>query len=343
MIVSRTVDHLFGNNSIAEADEFCNEVISQNPTRVFLNALWEAHRFQSVIAYVDDVMYRHGIPTTWLLNAFVFPNSGWNNLLCPTVLFDFFSWRVYNEIIVKQKSPVNAAWNPNANRYLFLTGKPDKPNRIRLLYKLEQANLLERCDYSFFMNNGMTPRSKEQLPELSDQEFTSFIDRHAGKSPDSAQVVMQQYSLHYGGIPYDPAIYTNSVVKVVAESNMTFSPAFLTEKTWLSVVNKSPFIIAGDTHSCSYLESLGFYTFDKMFGIPTYDNVPDHEHRLDKVVDHVKQWLSGNFDKQLVHDMVEHNFQQFVKINQETKQQFESTVGCNIDQAVNTRDDMTKF
>jgi hypothetical protein len=343
MMVTKSVDHLFGNNSTTEADEFCSQLIQHQPDRVFLTALWEAYQYRPFIGYIDNFMHSRGIHTTWVLNSFVVPNIGWNKLLCQTVFLDFCVWRVYNEVIVKQKSKINPAWNPNADRFLFLTGKPDKINRVRLLYKLEQANLLQHCDYSFFMNSGMQAKSSVLIPELTPVEFGNFVWAHAGKSPDAAKVVEQESSCHYGGIPYHSAIYANALFKLVPETAMHFSPAFITEKTWLSVINHCPVVIAGDRNSCSYLETLKMHGFDKLFDIESYDDLSQPEDRLNKIILHVQAWLDKKFNKQQVQEMVEQNFNQFIALAQNTKQKFELETGYNIDQVVDTRDDITKF
>jgi len=64
---------------------------------------------------------------------------------------------------------------------------------------------------------------------------------------------------------------------------------------------------------------------------------------LNTVIEHVKQWLNGNFDPVQVKNMVEHNYHQFEIVVLNTKDNFKKATGHDIISAVNTRDDITGF
>jgi len=258
------------------------------------------------------------------------------------VFVDFCLLRSHQEIVVRHKSKINLTWNPDADHYLFLTGKPHKINRAGLLYKLHQQDLLKQCNYSFFMHQGMWQQTKNVLPELSDAEFVEFINKYQ-QSPDNVTPTMQVHDIHYGGIPYDHEMYSNSLFRLIAETGMNYTPPWLSEKTYLTILNNQPFVIAGDINSCQYLKTLGFETFDNMFDTPSYDNILDPIERLNTVIEHVKQWLNGNFDRTRVKNMVEHNYHQFENVVLNTKDNFKKATGYDIINAVNTRDDITGF
>lgn len=340
MIISTSIEPVLGPG--LQVQDFCTQILTSSPDHVFLTSLWETFSLTvldlaTVVTKIDKFMHSHGVPTTWVVTKWAEPELNWQQLKCPVIFFDFFLWRTYNELVNKKKSNINPVWNSTAQRYMFLTGKPDRLNRVGLLALLEQHALLDRCDYSFFINPGMCPSTQDIFCKLSTDDFDQFVKRHQ-TSPDRIVPKMQPTSLHYGGIPYDSLIFSRSLFRLVSETSMIESRPWITEKTWITVLNKNPFVIAGDLHSCAYLADLGFYTFDTLFDIPSYDHVCDEINRLNSTIGHVNQWLAGNFDKSEVQHMVEHNFRLFRQMAQDIKIEFERVSGYSIEQVIDTVD-----
>jgi hypothetical protein len=335
MIISRNVEYMpFDKNGTIKA---CQEILNEKPSHVFLTAFWENWHPSETLQWADNFFKHNNIPVTWIINHWSKPDIGWKKFNNPIVFVDFVLWRVYKEVVIKKKNAVNTIWNPDADQYLFLTGKPDKFQRIGLFYKLYKNDLLENCNYSLFMNPGMIAKSKKYVPELSNEEFESFVLQHQ-RNPDNICYIEQIDSLHYGGIPYDPALYSTSLFRLISETNMHLRTPWPTEKTWLTILNRNPFVIAGDLGTCEYLQSRGIETFDKLFDIPTYDNISSWHGRLDHVVAHVKQWMDRNFDKDRVADMVEKNYNRLVELALQEKAHVENSTGYDIDVLVDTCD-----
>lgn len=322
---------------IKDTMSMCQELLAQKPTHAYLTVLWENWHPTKTLKWADNFFKHHNISVTWIINHWSKNDPEWETFKNPVVFFDFVLWRVYNEIIVKKKNAVNTKWNPGADQFLLLTGKPDKLQRIGLLYKLYKRGLLEKCNYSLFMNDGMYKKSRKFVTEASDDEFELFVKQHI-RNPDNINYLEQPDSLHYGGIPYNPDLYGTSLFKIVSETHMNQNPPCVTEKVWLTLLNRNPFIIAGDLNICKYLQSRGIETFDKMFNIPTYDNIPADTDRIEQVIAHVEQWLSGNFDKITVANMVEKNYNCFIELALQEKYHIENSTGHSIDLVIDTCD-----
>lgn len=335
MIISKRAENIAFD--IKDTLAICQELLAQKPEHVFLTAFWENWKPTKTLKWADNFFKHHGIAVTWIINHWSKDDPEWKTFKNPVVFFDFVLWRIYNEVIVKKKNAVNTAWNPDADWFLFLTGKPDKLQRIGLLYKLYKHRLLDKCNYSLFMNAGMLEKSRKYIPELSTQEFELFVKRHT-RNPDKISYLEQPDSLHYGGIPYDAELYSTALFKIISETYMDTDPPCVTEKVWLTLLNRSPFIIAGDLNICKYLQSRGIETFDNIFNIPTYDNVVNKEDRLEHIVAHAKQWLSRNFDKVEIANMVEKNYNRFVELALAEKAHIENSTGYSIDLVVDTCD-----
>lgn len=337
MILSESVEFVFKDCSDNMVEKFCHDTVLKKPTHVFLHVVWETWDCSQYCLVIDEYLHSRHIPTTWVTTTWAKDNLTWKQLKNPVFFIDFCLLRAYREVVERYQSKINFSWRPDADQWLFLTGKPFKVNRAGLLYRLYQQNLLAQCNYSFFMHAGMWQQTKAVLPPMSDAEFVEFITQHQ-RTPDNISPQMQTQSMHYGGIPYNCEIYSNSLFRLVSETGMHYMPPWLSEKTYLTILNNQPFVIAGDINSCQYLRSLGFETFDTMFNIDSYDGVVGINERLDAVTEHVKQWLNRNFDPVRVKQMIEHNFRQLESVALNTRHMFKQATGYSLTRAVSTKD-----
>lgn len=258
--------------------------------------------------------------------VFIFDSWYKGKIKQPCVIFvDFFLILCYKALLLDHKSDINTHWNPSNSNFLFLTGKPAKRNRVGLLYKFKHAGLLSRCSWSLFIDNINTLDYQTILPGLSDVEIVNFLENHARRL-DSIKLFNSGSNIHYGGIPYDVSIRANSKFLVISETFFEDSGnAWCTEKTWLSIINHQPFIMAGSCGTLNLLKSYGYRTFENYLLHPDYDSVTDPELRLNLIVENTKFWLNNieQFKDQIEID-VKHNFQRFCS-------QFEENI-----QAINT-------
>jgi hypothetical protein len=339
---SQSLEFVFG----ATAQELETFVDQWNYSTFVGTALWETYTPHANLTLLVDLLNRRNIATTIILNSWCqLYQETFNKLNCNVLYFDFFLWRTYNELVIKNKNPVSTYWNPSADKFLFLTGKPQKPNRIRLLHKFSQHQLLDHCVWSLYVHPGNSAMSRRCLSELTDIEFQEFVQRYSS-NPDGADIVFQPRDLHYGGIPYDVEMFNNTKFQVISETSMYNSHPFFTEKTWMTILNCLPFIIAGDVNSNQALRDMGFRTFDHCVPDKKYDSVWDIEQRLDAIVDHTKFWLEGNIDNDKVAEDVIYNYNNLLSVAVKSKHKLEQELtragfDNNIDNIITTLDDIT--
>jgi len=241
---------------------------------------------------------------------------------------DYFLYRMWNLIVEKQSNPIAYRWIPNKKqkKFLFLTGDPTRVNRARLLYKFYQSNLLKKSIWSFPISNDVDKltlaKLHQILPELTTNELLTFIKKCRNKPDDvnvnkniKEYVEFQSDTVSYSpvgpsGIPYDVKLYTNSLFSVVSESRFNFDTnPWITEKTWLPIINRRPFIIANSTNSLTKLQKMGFLTFEEFLKVPDYDQIADSELRLDAIVENTQHWLDTiHAQSKTIIEYVEHNF-----------------------------------
>lgn len=233
------------------------------------------------------------------------------------ILFvDFFLVRIYNEVVVKQLCEFKKDWQIK-NKFLFLTGKPFKLNRTRLLYKLHEKNLLKDNTWSFYPIDDERNLGHATVPEITIDEYNSFVEQCKCR-PDGVKFVASGGAWHFNPVPYDVELYNTTDFSIIPESAFSntniLNNTIITEKTWIPILNHHAFIIAGTPGILDQLASMGFKTFDQYLPVK-YNDIADHEQRLNAVVKNV-EFLASNI-KTLENDLAndaQHNHQNFIKL-----------------------------
>lgn len=99
----------------------------------------------------------------------------------------------------------------------------------------------------------------------------------------------------------------DSMFSVVSESGICDTD-FITEKTWLPIYNKRPFIIFGPVGIHSKLKKMGFEIFEEYFDY-SFDNEKDYKIKSEEIVRQVAACEKINYNKELkkIKHKLEHN------------------------------------
>ena len=331
-----------------DASDWLINRINYSPAEIIiLTGLWEAvptidwqHRYHHFISKLKSSRPQSKIIV--ILNSFYKNDVDLlqSQYVDDLVFVDFFLFRCYIEIL-KLKKTTLTTWNKTDNKFLFLTGKPEKKHRIGLLYKFYKAGLLSQAIWSLFLPEVVTPLCKELL-KIDSDEYQSFIEK-CTSNPDNIDMVYMPDGLHYGGIPYEAFLFAETKFQVISETH--FHIDWITEKTWISILNRKPFIMASGPGTLYRLKQLGFHTFDQYLAVD-YDNEPDHEYRSNEIVKNTQHWLE-NLDYDSVEPLVEHNYQQAIKMAKKNFQILQSIISkyeliATVSDLVPTEDELAK-
>jgi hypothetical protein len=342
-MIGQAIDFLWCGSS---SEDVQNYVTSWTHPQFIGLALWETFNPHENLTLLVDLFNQKNVNVVLILNSWCQQyQEQFNQLKCHVLYFDFFVWRTYNELVVKKKSAVSTQWNSTADKFLFLTGKPQKANRIRLLYKFKQQGLLDRCVWSLFVHAGNCAQSHECVNLLSRAEFQQFVIEYS-RNPDAANINIQPSNLHYGGIPYDVNLFRQTKFRVISETYTNQTVPWFTEKTWITILNRLPFIIAGDTYSNQSLRAMGFRTFEHYVPKLNYDTTVSIEQRLDAIVEHTKYWLEYKMDETKIAQDIEHNYNHLITLAIESKNKLEQSLNeigitPDIDNVISTLDCIT--
>jgi hypothetical protein len=239
------------------------------------------------------------------------------NLIDEILYVDMFLYDTYRKLIIKQQSSIVEHYSAvPKNQFLFLINKPASRHRIELLYRLHQKNLLNNSVYSFVIHNNFTEnQSRRILDFLSPEEFDVFYKQTA-RNLDldyNPNKVEQVNHTHYTGIPYDYSLFRDCNFQLISETHFDIT-VWITEKTWISIVNKRPFIVAAYPGFLKRLKELGFKTYENYLLHKNYDEIVSDDERLNLIVENTQYWLENiqKYEEDIKKD-TDHNFSLFLK------------------------------
>jgi len=209
----------------------------------------------------------------------------------------------------------NKTINLETGKFLFLMGKPYKPNRLPLLYKISKKGLIDKCDYSFYYAQNYSDRTREVMNFLSAEEYDNFVKSTVNVLDNIIPGIDYDF-FDYCGFPVDQNLYKNTSFSVVSESAHDLDNChFISEKTWRTIANRHMFITVLPRQSIEFLHSLGLKTFDYCLKYTKNDMTDNIDDLLDKVVENIEYALS-NIEKYklLIRFDIEHNYYVYKKL-----------------------------
>lgn len=249
---------------------------------------------------------------------------------CEILFFDYNLNIVYNSY----KHETVTTSNVNAEKFLFLTGIPSRPNRVRLTYKLWKAGLLAQANWSFFKPwteyDGNICRNL--MSDLTDKKYNTFINacerkidnaydnaKHYSHSKGSEFIANQITKTDFCKDPswIDPSVFEQTAFSVISEgvTDPNLNTMFLSEKTWRTILNKHAFILAGTPEMYSYAKSLGLNMFEDFMSIKDYGSIKDTEEQLDAIVVNTKYFLKHKHKHRVaIEQAIEHNYVRMLEL-----------------------------
>lgn len=264
--------------------------------KILASTLWEFHGVDSLSItnkFFEDFSNIHDIPYYLLYNSSVDQvTTPWNKK--NTINYLFFLNKVIHSIrYFGQK--LNQRWNHDKFRFLFLTGKLHKSNRILPLIKFSENNLLNYhdCIWSLHYRPHLIEEIHKIIPQYTQKEIKKFCNLYQS-SPDKTHLLDLNQTTHYDGVPFNHQIYKDTSFSVISESECFGNDIWITEKTWRAILNKHPFMILGQRRTLKYLEKIGFKTFEKYLPYK-YDEVDLFDNRMEIVIKNLT-WLKNNWN-----------------------------------------------
>jgi len=320
--------------SLKDFKNFVKKVKDQDKDNlcIIISSVYEAYNWENrekeLIEPINKILNRYNI-----VNRINLVNSTYSEYntpqiesMKPIISIEFFALATYYRIKYL-KVETNLKWNQNAKKALFMTGKPDRINRIGLLGHFVESELINKLDWSFFpfnYNPVYSENNKKELKKFSSINYKLFCKKYSRSAGDFS-IIRKEDSNHYSGFPYNVRLFSDNLFSIVSETD--FSPGhkvWLTEKTWKTIANRHPFIIAGDVGSLKKLKSYGFRTFEQYLKIQHYDEIADPVERIKSISINTRHFLK-NYQKfsNEINDDVEYNYKRFESFCEKTLSRYD--------------------
>ena len=281
--------NLYHELTIPKGIEKLKTLISDKNNKIILSALWEVWPHEKILATLEILgVTPNQDNVVLILDVYSYSEPDqWKAV--NTVLYDSWLCKMYNS-----ENPAIGS-NLDNDKFLYITGKPDKKHRIFPLYELYQRNELSNCEWSLHYKSYLEDAVRCHLPDMSDDAYQEFITATT-KKIDDVSPTFQKDTIDFNPIFFNPIseIYTKTAVSLVTET--IFHPKlywFITEKTWRAINNFHPFVLLDYNKTYEYLHSLGIDTFQYAVKHPYESLVGPEEDVIRMCVDNVLHMLDN--------------------------------------------------
>ena len=189
--------------------------------------------------------------------------------------------------------------------FLCFNRRP-RPNKQSLIFYLKKYNHFDK---------GLVSNLWEEEDKLISKEEFEIYNFDNSDYNELTPLVPVRNEIQEGNFVANqssPAdLYKKSNFSLVSETFTGSTVRFITEKTYKPIMMGHPFLIHGTTGTLSYLQSLGYETFQNIFD-ETYDLEKDPKKQLEKIIKN----LDCNFKlSALTIEKIKHNQNNFLKLN----------------------------
>jgi len=199
---------------------------------------------------------------------------------------------------------------------LILTGsKLERLNRIGLLKSLYDQKFLTSDNLIWTYNreclNTHLFVDQQKFSMYKDINLAiEYFDKYSADKTNDIKEQIFETSMSFQNYKYVTNLYRQTSFSIIPETFFDNNEPTVTEKTYFSILNKHPFLIAGSCGVLAYLKSFGFHTFEQYFKNNDYDNITDHYSRLIAITENAIEFseVLKKF-KNKIEDDVEHNYQ----------------------------------
>ena len=177
-------------------------------------------------------------------------------------------------------------------KYLALFGKPRKFMRAGAMVQMFRKGMHQHAIISSLAaQQGITKCVDWASTYWPKDELERAFKTNEGSADDIQYDSPNTDNSNYRGYPYDPKLYEDTAISIVAETNdigvegvATTEEFWVTEKICRPMFNYHPFVVLSTPFFLKNLRSLGYQTFDTIID-ESYDKETDPYVRLDKALD----------------------------------------------------------
>jgi hypothetical protein len=225
-------------------------------------------------------------------------------------IIDYF---LLKEYLYTRHHDHNTAWNPHAQQALLIFGKIYREHRFDVLRNLIHSGTLTTENYNWSLglydiqqNTSVYNKNLNRI-QNSDLDFDQINQLCRNLEADDDQY------WGFSGYPYSTDVYKDALYNVVMETYVQEPNCLISEKTWKSISNHTPFISVVSEWQMQELHSQGFHTFTE------YYLKPGEQYCVETISKNFSEY-SERFRANILNntseisDKVEHNYENFIRL-----------------------------
>ena len=318
------------------SEEALQDIKNKNAV-VFID--WSNENFIEHHQYVDfhDCLRRSGIPPSQVVLAVNSFNAqevyeSWfppnerrmevRNL--PFLLSNISYYYMYHPESRISEADWRDSQNVHRRNYFVFPIRRAREHRIALLYKIAQAGVLDKGDWSA-LERAMSPHHILHIANnfncVADENIANQLSACIPKSLQD-ETDRSFNTVHGWNDPHSLPM-ENSYFYIATETYTHGIYKSLTEKVFKPLANYQPFLFMAYPGALQVLRDLGFKTFHPFIN-EDYDNETSHVKRMEMIVDEIKRLCSMSTNE--IHewywsmkDILEHNRNHLFFIHQDEK------------------------
>ena len=192
---------------------------------------------------------------------------------------------------------INRIWGDEPPRFLCLDHKV-RPHRLAIAAHILDTPALAQAAHLSFQANRTALFGIDAAEREVQQQLPSFRPAVARQleAVKALRPIHEAGARVGGSVLAFPTQAARSSMFVLAVESEYRSSTRVTEKTLKAVVYQRPFIIAGSQGALAEMRNMGFSTFGHVID-ESYDDEPDHDRRLAKVVREVEALVNRLADR----------------------------------------------
>ena len=265
------------------------------PTRIF-ESLAKCYFFKGYLAH-------HGKNLVMIMGA---TNKDYNYRYyvnqgdLPLVPWD--TWWAHQTVSAQIEKQLTPMGHTKIEKAFTSLNNRGHPWRLRFLDHMAKYDLFDKGFVSFHNDN--------QPIQIDDNyyKFRWWTPRKLNFEPS-----WRRAGPHSGDYLRPPPEWEKSLWSIISESNTEV--LFVTEKSYLPIWHKRPFITYGAPYHHRYLKELGFKLFDEFVDY-SFDSVDDDDMRCDMMMQQVSKISKLNHDtvKKRLQPILDYNFKNLIKL-----------------------------
>jgi hypothetical protein len=274
-------------DSLNESDDFDTvNIFCAQEFEVFYK--WKGRESYKLL----EKLIRNGVTVNILFNGFnTEKHKSYVDVPPGTILHYWPEYLLYHSFIIAKESPFP---KPKKIKKIFLSyNRAPHNHRCLLMDLLAKRNLLKEGKCSW-----LHPHPNYEFKYWKQEKLTLDIKRPKDRA------------FQWLGRPIE---LSNTFVQLVPETSIEIQS--LTEKTYLQILFKRPFLIFGASGIHRKLSELGFEMYDEIFDY-SFDEIEDLEERGEKLLDNLENLKGKNLNKlrKKLLPKIERNFNNAMKI-----------------------------